>query len=421
MKILLVNPPFEAFLKNPQAYFPLGLTYLAAALKQFGDEVIVYDCDYDFGEIEHAPDDIETINHYEDYYRGVYDYNHPIWQKVKKNISEIKPAVVGLTSYSTKLPATIHLTNWLAEQNIPVYIGGPHETTWGTGAGISIKGEGELKFARILHPDLNIEFDPLKLIPDRKSLYRVNDYRPNDLGLVMGERGCPFNCYFCQTKAIWGEKIRKRPIDHIIEEIKLINHDFGAKQFYLCDDTFTYDLNRVKEFIEKIPEDFEWACLTRPSTISRELLSLLKKSKCIRVKLGIETGSPKMLKLIGKTETVEIYRKAAKLLAEFNIDWTAYLMIALPQETEEDWQLTQKLIEELKPRWASGSIYTPFPKTILSENFKVDFSHHDWPRYSHQSPYAWSGLSKEKIIERIQWLKDYNKNHGGDNPYRQQK
>lgn len=421
MKVLFINPPFEAFLNNPQAYFPLGLTYLAAALKRFGDETVVYDCDYDYGEIEHPPDDIETINHYDDYYKGVYNYDHPVWQKIRKNIREINPDVVGIISYATKVPATKYLTHWLEKQGVPVYIGGPHETVYGTGVGIPIKGEGEVQFAKILHPEANVDFDPLELIPDRQSIYKVEKYRPNDLGIVMGERGCPFNCHFCQTRAIWGKGVRKRPIDHIIKEIKLINQDFGTKQFYLCDDTFTYDLDRVKEFVEKIPRDFEWICLTRPSTINEKLLKLLKNSNCTRVKLGIETGSPKILKLIGKTETVEVFKKAAQLLKEFEIDWTAYLMLALPQETEEDWQMTQKFLEEAQPRWATASIYTPFPGTILAEESNIDFSQHDWPKYSHQSPYTWSGLDKEEIIKRMNWIASYNQIHGGDNPYREQK
>jgi len=422
MKVLLINPPFQAFLKNRQSYFPLGLGYLAAALKKHGDDAVIYDSDYDYGKLSDSISDIDTLATYDSYYLGVRDENNPVWQKVKETISEIQPEVVGISSYAPKLPSTLHLVSWIEKQKIPVYVGGPHETTYGTGAGLSIKGEGEVQFVKILHPELgDINFDPLSLIPDRSSLHRIEDYHPNDLGLVMGERGCPFNCSFCQTRGIWGKGCRQRSIDHVISEIEEVNQQFGTKQFYLCDDTFTYNLDRVRQFIERIPKEFEWVCLTRPSTINRNLLNLLRDSNCVRVKLGIETGSPRMLRIIGKTETVEKYERATGILKEYGVPWMAYLMLAIPGETKEDWKMTQDLMEKLRPSWLSASVYTPFPGTALSNREAIDFTNHDWPRYSEQSPYAWSGLSVEEVMERAKWVQDFNNQYAGENPYRKTK
>jgi len=45
MKVLLIDPPFYRFIGYYNRYFPLGLAYLAAVLRENGHEVFIYDAD----------------------------------------------------------------------------------------------------------------------------------------------------------------------------------------------------------------------------------------------------------------------------------------------------------------------------------------------------------------------------------------
>ena len=67
-----------------------------------------------------------------------------------------------------------------------------------------------------------------------------------------------------------------------------------------------------------------------------------------RVRIGVETGSPRLLELMGKDITVEQSRAAIKSLAQAGIKTTTYFVIGFPGETEEDFRQTLDFIEELK-------------------------------------------------------------------------
>ena len=83
--------------------------------------------------------------------------------------------------------------------------------------------------------------------------------------------------------------------------------------------------------------------------------------------MGIETGSERILKLMNKNITFEQFREAAKLFRKVGIHWTGYFMMGLPSETKEEVYQTLKFMKELKPDYASFSVYEPFPCTRLFE------------------------------------------------------
>ena len=93
----------------------------------------------------------------------------------------------------------------------------------------------------------------------------------------------------------------------------------------------------------------------------------MKKAGCNVVKLGIETGSEKILKETKKGVTFDQMRKAVGLLNKYNIFWSGYFMIGLPTETEEDIRKTCEFMNELNPYYAGLGVYNPFPQTELFE------------------------------------------------------
>jgi radical SAM superfamily enzyme YgiQ (UPF0313 family) len=101
--------------------------------------------------------------------------------------------------------------------------------------------------------------------------------------------------------------------------------------------------------------------------IDAELLTKMKKAGCNSIKIGIETGSERILKLINKGASLDQARNAAKLLRKAGIHWTAYFMMGLPTETKEEIYQTLQFMKELNPDFASLSVYEPFPGTDLFE------------------------------------------------------
>lgn len=88
---------------------------------------------------------------------------------------------------------------------------------------------------------------------------------------------------------------------------------------------------------------------------------------CNTIKVGIESGSENILKLMKKSITHEKVRKAAKLFNEYGIFWSAYFMMGVPNETEEDIYNTLKFMKEIRPDYTSIGVYEPYPGTELFE------------------------------------------------------
>jgi radical SAM superfamily enzyme YgiQ (UPF0313 family) len=98
----------------------------------------------------------------------------------------------------------------------------------------------------------------------------------------------------------------------------------------------------------------------------------MKKAGCNSIKVGIESGSERILKLMDKGITLERVEEAARLFREVGIHWTAYFMMGIPTETKEDVKKTLDLLYKIRPSFASIGVYEPFPGTKL---FDVGVEH----------------------------------------------
>ncbi len=400
MKILLIDPPFYRFIGYYNRYFPLGLTYLAAVLRREGHEVSIYDADFtkEASEIEFS----FLEKKYPEYVAGLNNLEHPIWQEAKKVINQFKPDWVGITAMTTKMGSAFRLAEISKEcnSNLVVIMGGPHPTLRpeevlrnSKAVDLVVRGEGERIISELVKPKSflkNIkgisyrdhgqivhnpspepiqELDSLS-IPARDLLISEKFYAPEEMGLLMTSRGCPFQCTFCSSKGIWGRGIRYRSVDSVIKEIEEVIQIYGTKQFSLKDDIFTLNKERVIEFCQKLKQrkiNINWDCNVRVGLIDKDLLRLMKKTGCNGVKIGIESGNQRILDLMKKGITVEQIEKTAKILSKSGIHWTGYFMMGLPTETKEEIKDTLCLMKRIKPDYASISVYEAFPGTELFE------------------------------------------------------
>jgi hypothetical protein len=81
---------------------------------------------------------------------------------------------------------------------------------------------------------------------------------------------------------------------------------------------------------------------------NREATLLWRRGGLYRVRMGIESGSQRILDLMGKEITVDQSKTAISSLAYAGIKTTTYLVAGYPGETEEDFQQTLDFIEEMR-------------------------------------------------------------------------
>ncbi len=192
-------------------------------------------------------------------------------------------------------------------------------------------------------------------------------------GLVEVSRGCGRGCKFCNPTLLMYRII---PLDKILREVE-INVRGGEHRITLhSEDFFRYgssDLNprreKVLELVEAVVKypgveavsvDFATAStvMADPKLVREvgELLGLGNGEFSI-IELGIETASPRLLKIIapGKAkpfsaeEWPRIVEDAIVVLNDAGWWICATLIVGLPGETPEDIRANLKLIERLEP------------------------------------------------------------------------
>lgn len=403
MRILLIAPPFMRLMDYYNKDFPLGLASLAAVIRDKGHEVLIHDSDcnvdpkkMDLGRLE---DNLPI------YLKSLKDDSLPVWGEIKEQINSFKPDIVGITVFTTFAASSFTVAAIVKsiDINLPVVMGGPHITLRYDevlkicpDVDYLVRGEGEYAFLELIEKiqskEKPIELEGIKGIsyrlnekvihnpkggfikdldtvpfPARDLLINSKFYNSEDMGFLMASRGCPYDCSFCAT-SVWERKTRFRSVDNIIEEIKHVSEKYNTTQFSFKDDSFTVNNKNVRKFSERLINEkiiINWDCHTRVDLLDEKLLRLMKASGCNKVKVGIETGSERILELMTKRITLDQCRKAAKLFRKVGMYWTGYFMIGIPGETKEDIYKTLDFINELKPDFASLGVYEPYPGTKL--------------------------------------------------------
>jgi radical SAM superfamily enzyme YgiQ (UPF0313 family) len=115
---------------------------------------------------------------------------------------------------------------------------------------------------------------------------------------------------------------------------------------------------------------------------------MMAASGCVRVKIGVESGSERILAAMRKGETLDEMRAAADILRGVGIPFTAYLMTGFPGETDDDLRKTISFARELHAETYSVSIVTPYYGTplyrdALAGGLAVDES--PWECFFHQN------------------------------------
>jgi len=399
MKTLLIDPPFYRLISFYNRYFPIGLTTVGTFLKKTGWDVVIYDAD-----CNHDPQHMDytaLARHYRVYLDSFKDRSHPVWKEVEDTIAGVNPDIAGISIWTTYAASAFHVAMLCKKVNpdCVVVMGGPHATVKADEIlAISphvdyvIKGEGEITLAELVKhraygrnwplsiPGLSFRHksaiihnpaqQPTKDLdrfpfPDRSLLMNKDKYTSEDMGLIMTSRGCPYACSYCATHT---KAVRYRSIDSVINEIKLVKKEYKTTQFSFKDDSFTVNRNRVERFCDRLIAErlnINWECNTRVDLVTESLLAKMKKAGCNSIKVGVESGSERVLQSMNKGITHQQVKRAASLFNKLGIHWTGYFMMGVPGEKVTDVYKTLDLMYLLKPHFASVSVYEPFPGTPM--------------------------------------------------------
>jgi len=219
--------------------------------------------------------------------------------------------------------------------------------------------------------------------------------------IVAPIRGCPFPCSFCTGPLYYGSKLRKRPVENVIVEIRDNIRRYKVKDFFIWADTFTADGAYVRKFSRQIIQNrlpIRWTCNSRVDTVDREMLTIMKKAGLWMISFGLESGNDMVLKETGKGISVKQSRRAIRLAHSLGIKTSGHFILGLPGETQKSMEETLALALELPLDIAQFYAAAPFPGTRLFEQA----SESGWlreasPFSQNQAALNLPGLTAEKV------------------------
>lgn len=211
-------------------------------------------------------------------------------------------------------------------------------------------------------------------------------YRPTIQ--MQSSRGCAYRCYFC----LWNQiiynngKYRTFPAKKVVDEMEESISKYRAKEIYFDDDDFTIDKQHILSICEEILTrnlKVKWSCMGDAINVAEKVLKTMAESGCVGIKFGIESGSEKILKNVGKPIDFKKVKEIIKSCRKYRIKTQASFIIGLLEETVEDIKKTIRFANSLDVDSIQISIATPFPgteffKTAKEKGLLKDFN---WRKY----------------------------------------
>lgn len=347
---------------------------------------------------------------------GQFEFRYMSSLSIEKELKSFKPHLVAISSVSSNYNYAIKYSRIVKNYGLPVIIGGIHISSLPNNLtkdmDVGCIGEGGYTFVELICHYLNYgEFKSEGLGDIKGIVFRDNgrlklttsrplceslDELPHPKRSVIGYHrwdtmltscGCPYKCIFCSACRYW-KNIRYASSEHVMEEIAELA-DNGVKVIKFYDELFISNKKRLMVIADSIVKNkfrrkLKFACWARSSSITPEVVEILKSMNIVAVAMGLESGCNRTLKYLkGENVTVEINRHAVYLLNNAGIQANASFIIGSPDETEEEIMQTYNFIKRNRLDAVTVNPLIPFPGTPVWEyaaKKNLVFDDMDWDR-----------------------------------------
>jgi radical SAM superfamily enzyme YgiQ (UPF0313 family) len=438
-RVMLLNPAAVLYKGDiARCTYPLGIGYIAAVLLENGYEVEILDV---FAEGFETPQPMEADANFLRYGLDLAEVEH--------RIRDFQPHVVGVSSIFSNQSDNVRELLRIAKKvdpRIVTAIGGAHARYFPKAcledANLDwvFLGESELTFYRFMealngdypfdalngvafrdnagNPVVRTTLDligsrernaagdwseidqipfPAWRLYDMERYFRYKAYQsPYTIGSRVGQiytsRGCSAKCTFCTTTNFWGNRLRRRSPENVVEEIVRLRDTYAIDEFHIQDDNVTNDMNHAKSlFTQLIDVGLPWATPqgTAIWRMDEELLDLMKASGAYQITFAIESGVQRVLdqlirKPLNLDRTIGLVRYARKI----GLHVHGFFIIGMPPmfghegETVEEMYQTYRYAQEAE--FDSASFFTATPivgSVLLSEAIRQGFIADTEPLY----------------------------------------
>ncbi len=336
--------------------------------------------------------------------------------------------LVAISTFSAQIFEAYAIADRLRAAGVKTAMGGLHVTVCPTEAlehcDYVIIGEGEnvwpavVVAAAVGEPKRIFnapDFPPVDVAQLPVPRYDLLDHRPYNRFTVQTSRGCPWRCDFCASNVMLSQRYRKRPVEHVVRDIRAIQHLRANPFIEFADDNTFVDKTWGKELCRQLaPLRIKWFTETDISLADDlQLLQLLHDSGCRQVLIGLESPTASALEGIEmhgnfKARQFARCRDAIAAIQSHGVSVNGCFILGLDRHGPEIFQQVYDFAIANNLYDVQITILTPFPGTPLYERLLRE------GRILH--PGRWDlctlfdvnfqplGLSPQQLREGIHWL-----------------
>jgi radical SAM PhpK family P-methyltransferase len=227
-------------------------------------------------------------------------------------------------------------------------------------------------------------------------------------------RSCAFNCSFCNYPTRAG-KLALSSVDTIRRELDSIRRVGDVANVVFIDDTFNVPLPRFKDICRMLIAErfgFNWFSYFRCSNADEEAIALAAESGCKGVFLGVESGSPTILKHMNKAATIEKYGEGIRLLRQHGVLTFGSFITGFPGETAETVEETIDFLREHRPDYYRSQLWYCEPGTPIQgqrATFGIDGRGFVWRHATMDSTEAMDHIERMFFtIDGSTWLPQWS-------------
>jgi radical SAM superfamily enzyme YgiQ (UPF0313 family) len=303
--------------------------------------------------------------------------------------------LVAITALTPIAPRAYEVADEFRRRGVRVVLGGVHPSLMADEAAkhadAVVIGEAEESWPQLLwdleHGELKARYvaqakpDLSNLPVPRRELMKEDEYL--NIPKVETSRGCPFRCSFCSTTVFYGPRMRFRPVEDVIDEVRNIGHRF----VFFTDNNITANKKYAKRLFRALePLGVYW--LSQGSidmADDAELMELARRSGCAGMLVGFESLSEDNIAQMGKkaSNRVEEYEEKIRIFHRHQIGLIGCFVFGFDGDDKGVFKKTVDFINRNNVDCPQLTVLTPYPGTSLRDELEVEgrILHSRWEKY----------------------------------------
>ncbi len=310
------------------------------------------------------------------------------------------------------------------KHGVKVALGGPHVTMLPEEASVFgdfifvgesentlrqfLEGDRKKIYEEGIHPDMSLVKQPL---------YELCRKYPYSSIPIQLSRGCPHQCEFCLSSAVYGRIIRRKSLSQAYQELSIVKQYFEKKLIFFTDDNFFLDMSYSLEIMSMLKRlNLTWYAFTDISIYrKKELLDKLYESGCRKLLIGFESLRQNNLREVNhsgfKSARVPEYEEAVREIQSKKIGVVGSFVLGLPYDNEDTFDELYQFIYDTCIFGTNVTVSTPFPGTKLFEKInRTQPLKREWSQYDGFTLlYDIPGIDRDLFQERyLQFINRIN-------------